>query len=169
MIKHLAAGLVWVCVGAAAGTAAPAQTNAFPSEAETNNTVITSTRLNYDQQKHTAVFEENVVVTDPQIRINSDRLTVRFTAENQLETIESEGNVVIRTRDIISVSEKAVYDIKEAKVILSGNPRVKQGKDKLSAETITFWRNTKRILCEPNARLEIDSGQDIGRESLKGK
>ena len=133
---------------------------------DTNNTVITSTRLSFDQQKCQAVFEGNVVVTDREIKILSDRLKVFFTTDNKVDRIEAEGRVTIRRNDLKATGEKATYDIKDGKMQLTGNPLIQRDQDMLTGKTITLWRNSRRILCEPNARLVIASEQDMSR-SLK--
>ena len=84
----------------------------------------------------------------------------------ELDRIEAEGRVTIIRKDLKATGEKATYDIKEAKMQLTGNPIIQRDQDKLTGQTITLWRNSKRILCEPDARLVIASEQDVGR-SLK--
>jgi len=130
-------------------------------EHDTNNTSITSVRLTFDQKKATAVFEGNVVVTDPALKIESDRLTVSFSSDKKVEAIEAEGNVAI-TRDAIAAnSQKAIYSVGNGKVTLSGNPSVTRGRNRLSAETIVYWRDSNRILCEPSARLTVYSEHEL--------
>lgn len=133
---------------------------------ETNSTVINSTRLSYDPQERKVVFEENVVVTDREIKIKSDRLDVFFTEDNKVDRIEAEGHVTIIRHDLKATGAKATYDIKEGKMQLTGNPMIQRDRDTLTGETVTLWRNSKRILCEPNARLVIASEQSMSR-SLK--
>lgn len=152
-------------LGAAGLAAADPFRDAEDDSDETNSTVITSTRLNFDQQKRNAVFEEHVVVTDPHVRITADKLTVSFSEENKVTAIEAEGTVVIQEGEKLATGEKARYEVAEGKFVLAGRPRVQNGRDVLSAGIITFWRNTNRIQCEPNARLIIRSEQD----GLKGK
>jgi len=130
---------------------------------DTNSTVVTSTRLSFDQQKHTAVFEENVVVTDREIKILADRLEVFFTEDNKVDRIEAKGHVMIVRSDLKATGEKATYDMKEGKMQLTGNPRIQRDQDTLTGETVTLWRNSKRILCEPNARMVIVSEQEMNR------
>lgn len=133
--------------------------NASRLSGETNCTVITSTRLNYDQAKRVAVFEENVIVIDPELNINADRLTVFFAEDNKVATIEANGNVVIEQNETKGFAQKAVYAVKEGKVVLTGSPEVHRGSDELSGETITFWRYSGRILCEPRAMLKLYSDE----------
>ena len=125
--------------------------------------MITSTQLSFDQQKRKAVFVGNVVVTDREIKILSDRLEVFFTEDNKVDLIEAEGRVTIIRNDLTATGEKATYDMKEGKMQLTGNPRIQQDQDTLTGETVTLWRNSKRILCEPNARLVIASDQEMNR------
>ena len=135
-----------------------------PKAAEdTNSTVITATQLSFDQQKRRAVFEDNVVVTDREIKILCDRLEVFFTEDNKVDRIEAAGRVSIVRNDLKATGEKATYDMKDGKVQLTGNPRIQRDQDTLTGETVTLWRNSKRILCEPNARLVISSDQEMNR------
>lgn len=134
---------------------------------ESNSTVITSTRLSFDQQTRMAIFRDHVVVTDPHVKITSDRLTILFSEENKVTTIEAEGNVVIQQGEKQATGQKARYEIGEGKFVLSGgHPIVQNGRDMLSADTVTFWRNSNRILCEPNARLIVRSERDIFTEGF---
>lgn len=130
---------------------------------DTNSTVITSRQLSFDQQKRTAVFDGNVVVTDREIKILSDRLAVFFTDDNKVDRIEAEGRVTIIRNDLRATGEKATYDIKEGKMQLTGKPCIQRDQDTLTGETVSLWRNSKRILCEPNARLVIVSEQEMNR------
>lgn len=126
-------------------------------ETDTNNTVITSTMLTFDSKKSTAIFEGKVAVTDPALKIASDRLTVLFSNDKRVELINAEGNVVI-TRDTIQAEAKmATYAVPGGKITLWGKPSVTRQKDYLTAETIVLWRNSDRIICEPNAHLTIYS------------
>ena len=144
--------------GVADGPAKPAQAGE-----DTNSTVITSTQLIFDQQKRNVVFTENVLVTDREIKILSDRLEVFFTQGNEVDRVEAEGRVTIVRNDLKATGEKAAYDIQAGKLLLTGNPCIQWNQDTLTGETVTLWRNSKRILCEPNARLLIASEQEMNR------
>ena len=147
-------GLAWSAL--AVESAQPAKAGE-----DTNSTVITATQLTFDQQKREAVFDGNVVVTDREIKIMSDRLEVFFTEDNKVDRIEAAGRVTIIRNDLTATGEKATYDMKEGKMQLTGNPHIQRDQDTLTGETVTLWRNSKRILCEPNARLVIASEQEM--------
>jgi lipopolysaccharide transport protein LptA len=124
---------------------------------DTNNTVIISRKLAFDQKQSTVIFEGSVKVNDPALKIESDRLTVQLSNDKKVELIKAEGNVLI-TRDIIYAgSQLASYAVPEGKITLYGKPVINREKDSLTAETIVLWRNSNRIICEPQAHLIIYS------------
>ena len=128
-------------------------------ETDTNSTVITSIRLAFDQKKSQAVFEGKVVVTDPALKIKSDRLTVSLFNDKKVKAFNAEGNVVIFiTRDMIKAAAlMATYAVPDGKITLWGKPLVTRQKDYLTAETIVLWRDSNRIICEPEAHSVIYS------------
>lgn len=152
--------IVFIVLGAAGSWGAEVTPGGNP--ADTNNTVITSTRLAFDQKKLKAVFEGKVVVTDPDLKIESDRLTVLFSNDKKVELIKAEGSVVITRNTIVATAQAAAYAVADGKITLSGRPCVNRQKDSLTAETIVFWRNSNKILCEPDAHLIIYSEQGLG-------
>lgn len=135
----------------------------------TNSTVITSKSLVYDPEKRQAVFQENVVVTDADVTITSDTLTVSFDDQSKVSTITAEGAVCIRQSDRTANARRAVYNVEKGEVVLTGNPQVQQGRDIMRGEIITFWPGSKRIRCEPNAVLVIHADDDTRRDTLNIK
>lgn len=160
-----AVGLLFLLAGAHIAAAEPANAGFAAPDAvlasETNCTVITSARLAFDQKNMTAVFEGGARVSDPQIEIQSDRLTVYFSNDKKARLIEAEGNVVISRETIKAMARRASYAVAEGKISLTGNPVVTREKDALAADTIVLWRNSGRIICEPNARLTVYSEKKL--------
>lgn len=129
-------------------------------------TVITSDRLTYDGGRGLAVFEGNVVVSDPSLKLKSDKLTVFFAERSEVKRMLAEGRVVISSEDRRGWAKRASYDVASGQVVLEGEPRVMRGKDMLIGDRITFWRDENRVLVEseknrtptieqPGARLII--------------
>lgn len=131
-------------------------------------TVITSTRLTFDQQERYALFEEDVVVEDPSLRLLADRLTVFFDEQNQAESIEAVGNVLIEQEETTAWARKATYDVVSGMIFLEGSPRIRRGRDVLEGDTITFWRDDNKLICEPQARLVLFPGQKEGHGGARG-
>lgn len=132
-------------------------------------TVITSESLVYDSENQSAVFETDVLVTDPDMKLQADKLMVKFDEDNQINYIQADGNVYIEQADKKAWSESASYDLESGKVVLVGDPLIQQGRDMLQGDRITFWRDESRMVCEPNARLIINNQSTQVRSQLEGE
>lgn len=132
-------------------------------------TVITSVRLTFDYDKQYALFEDNVVVTDPEMKLTADKMNVYFDDENQVKLIVAEGAVQIEQADKIATSGKATYKVATGTIVLEDEPRVRRGKDLLEGTIITFWRDENKMVCEPQARLVIFPDKGGTREQLFGE
>lgn len=148
-MKSLLMVLSLACLTVSVHAQAPA-----PADEE-KVTVITSERLTYDYAKHYALFEKDVVVTDPELKILCDKLTVIFDNDNKAKTVKAEGQVYMIQLDKKTKSDVATYNVETGEIVLTGSPQVTRGRDTLTGDKITFWRNENRMKCEPRARLVI--------------
>lgn len=123
--------------------------------AEESLTVITSEHLIYDQQNGYAYFEKDVVVQDPEMRLEADEMTVYFDDDGKASSIVAKGNVYIEQLDRKAWAGKALYEVGANQITLEEEPRVERGRDLLQADVITFFRNEHKLVCEPAARLVI--------------
>lgn len=121
----------------------------------TKVTVVTAERLTFDYKKGFAIFENNVLVTDPDMQLACDRLTITFDKDGKAKIIKAEGRVTITQEDKTAHAAVGVYEVDTGKIVLTGKPRVMRGRDSLEGETITFWRDQNRMICQPGARLVI--------------
>jgi lipopolysaccharide export system protein LptA len=134
----------------------------------TNCTVITSRRLSLDQEQRRAVFEENVLVVDGDLTLTADKMTVFMSPSNTVETIQAEGRIHATQGDRVAIARRADYDGRAGKIVLTGDPKLQQGRDILKGDTITFWTAHRRVVCEPNAVMVIYSEHGGSRDSLLG-
>jgi len=126
---------------------------------ETKETVITSGQLTYDYKRSIAVFEEDVVVEDPQVRIESDTLTVMFDQTNDIKSVTSLGNLRISSENRRAQCRKAIYLARRGEILLNGDAKLYRDRDMLAGNQITFWLNEERVLCKPG-RLVIHPQRD---------
>ena len=131
--------------------------------------MITSEKLTFDYKNHYATFENNVLVTDPEMRLTSDKLTVPFNETRAAKVITAEGNVHITQLDKVARSQGATYDVDSGKIVLAGKPRVTRGRDTLDGEVITFWRDDNRMTCQSRARLVIHPEKDGSNKPFLGE
>jgi len=159
-----AAGIsLWVM--AAVVRSAPAQ-----STTETEQvTIITADRLEFDHKKQYAQFTNNVVVTDPQLSLSADELVVRFTSENKVSVIQAKGHVIIEQEDRKAWAGHAIYEVESGQIQLSVKPRVQRGQDILTGNTIPFWRDQEKMICDGRAQLVIYPDKGGSRQVLGGE
>jgi lipopolysaccharide transport protein LptA len=151
---RLAILMMWAFAGAAMRVEAADQP-AKAAAKEEDVTVITSDRLTFDYKKKFAQFEQNVIVTDPEMQLAADRLLVFFDENGKATSLKAEGRVTITQADKTAQAGLATYDVAVGKFVLASNPRVTRGRDILEGEVITFWRDEDRLVCQPQARLVI--------------
>lgn len=123
-------------------------------------TEITSDRLTFDYGNDYAVFENNVVVTDPSMRLTADNLAVWFDEDGEVKLIKAEGRVRITQDDKIATAGEATYDVATGKIVLVDGPRLQRGRHSVEGTTITYWRDRELLVVEPS-RMVIypdDSG-----------
>ena len=78
-----------------------------------------------------------------------------YDAEGGIKKIVAIGNVRIKQKDRIVLSDKAIFANKEKKVILTGNPRIWQGEDMISGEKIIVFLDQDRIIIEGNKKNRV--------------
>lgn len=125
-------------------------------------TEITSEQLTYDYKRSLAVFETDVVVVDPQVRIASDTLTVLFDGTNQIKSVTALGNVRIQSDGKRATCRKAIYIAATGEVLLTGDAKLMRGTDSVMGEQITFWLNEERVVCKPGRLLIYPEGDASG-------
>lgn len=143
---------------------APGALGALAAEG-TNSTVITSQKLSFNYRSRFAVFEGNVFVSDPQVQIWADRMTVIFEKDNSMKMVTAAGNVRIQESDRNATCEKAVYDVRSGKFILSGSPVVRRGQEFLKGKVLVFWRNEETMEGE-EVELKIIPSKGQGVQEL---
>jgi lipopolysaccharide export system protein LptA len=110
-----------------------------------------------------AYFEDKVVVQDPSMKLESDKLWVLMDqASQQITTAKAVGNVKITEKDRVATGEQAEYNAREGKLVLTGNAMVQRGKEVLRGRVITFYRNDNQIdVVMPTLILFPEKGQSL--------
>ncbi|MCM8784261.1 MAG: LPS export ABC transporter periplasmic protein LptC [Candidatus Omnitrophica bacterium] len=93
--------------------------------AEPKTVITCKGPLEIDYEKNVSKFYEAVEVEDERGKILADRMDVLFNPqERKIEKVFAYGNVKILHGDNVAYADEAVYDAKESKVILKGNPQL---------------------------------------------
>ncbi|MBX7157885.1 MAG: lipopolysaccharide transport periplasmic protein LptA [Verrucomicrobiae bacterium] len=119
-------------------------------------TEVTSDTMDANLEKNEALFKGHVEVKDPTFRMTADEMTVYFQENtNSIERIHARGNVRIDQKNKKAESQEANYFVKEARIVLTGNPKVHEEGKTLEGKTITFFRNTQKTQVEGRTTLVI--------------
>ncbi|MDU0459846.1 MAG: lipopolysaccharide transport periplasmic protein LptA [Geobacteraceae bacterium] len=158
MNKHISCMVTVFTLLASVALAAPADKT---SRKDRSNLPITikSNELTADNKGKTAVFTGKVVAKQGDISIYADKITVNYAdKKGDVEKIEASGNVRIVQQNKIGTAAQAVYDSRDGRITLTGNPRVMQGGDSISGKTITYYVDDDKSVVsggdDPKSRVE---------------
>lgn len=118
---------------------------------------IKSNELAADNKGKTAVFTGKVVAKQGDVTIYADRLTINYgDKKNDVEKIEADGNVRIVQENRIGTASHAVYENKQGRIILTGNPKITQGADTMSGNAITYFIDEDRSEVSSGAGRPVE-------------
>jgi lipopolysaccharide export system protein LptA len=110
---------------------------------------ITADRLEADDAAQKLVFVGNAVAQQGDMTISSQRLVVQYSAENHaVAEIVAEGKVRIFQGKRIASAERAVYDKKQERIVLTGAPVVKEGPNSVQGHEIVLFLDGKRSIVK---------------------
>jgi lipopolysaccharide export system protein LptA len=121
---------------------------------------ITSQKLEADNKQLVITFTGNVVAKQAEMTIYADVARVYYEKKeegNEVREIVATGNVRIQEADRLATCQRAVFTNAEQKIVLTGQPRVWQGKDMVSGEKIIVLLEEDKSFAEsgPDERVEV--------------
>ncbi len=122
-------------------------------------TVITSDSLVFDYGRSTCVFEGNVIVTEPRVKLECEKLYVFFDATNNVDSVVATESVRVTQEDKLGTCDKAVYTAKSGSIVLTGNAKLRRGRDTVQGKEIKIFVNSEKVLCTPG-RLVVYPSTD---------
>jgi len=128
---------------------------------------IRSDRLVYDEELALAEFEGNVRMRYPQASLNSGKVRLHLKENSEIDWIEALSEVIIQLDERKALADRAIYYVDEGRFVLDGDPKVKVGRNIMTGDRITYWRETQRMVCEPNARVLLYPDEEMKAKFLK--
>lgn len=124
---------------------------------------IKSDNLNLDSKQRIFTYEGNVEVTRGDVRITADRVIGKYDDKNQIQTVVCENNVVLtRGEDMRAISNRAVYRLASATIILTEGPELAREGNVLAADKITVFVNEDKSEAEGNVRVKVVNSDETG-------
>ncbi len=120
-------------------------------------TVITSESLMFDYGRSTCVFEGDVVVTEPRVKLECDKLYVFFDATNNVDSVVATDAVKVTQENKVGTCDKAVYTSKTGAIVMTGNATLRRGRDSINGDEITIYVNSEKVTCKPGRLVVFPS------------
>ena len=118
---------------------------------------IKSNELAADNKGKTAIFTGKVVAKQGDVTIYADHLTINYgDKKNDVEKIEADGNVRIVQENRIGTASHAVYESKQGRITLTGNPKITQGADTITGNIITYFIDDDRSEVSSGAGRPVE-------------
>jgi len=131
------------------------------------DTEIRADRVVYDESKRRVQLVGNVRLRDPRMAMNCGEARVFLKDDNKIDWIETLSGVIIQSGDRKALAERATYHADEGKFTLEGEPKVMQGRNVITGDRIMFWHESRRMVCEPNARALLYLDEETKARFLK--
>lgn len=129
--------------------------------ARTNSEIhIASQRLHLDYERNLAVYFHDVHVENPTTDLRAEKLTIKRTADGNLENILAETNVMIRQKlePGWASGDRALYYMRDGQeaLMLTGAPaKWNQGERYGQAGWITYYMNERILRAEDKASVRF--------------
>jgi lipopolysaccharide export system protein LptA len=120
---------------------------------------IVSDKMEAFNEKKIVVFSGNAVATQGDIKLKTDRLSFYYKKTNEkkekigkleveatgdLDRIEAKGHVVITQKEIAATGDEAVYYQDNARIVMTGNPVLQEGKNVIKGCRVIIFINENR-------------------------
>jgi lipopolysaccharide export system protein LptA len=125
---------------------------------------IAATKLDYFDKEQKLVYTGDVVATQGESKLQTDKLIIFLTpkdalapagapsSSSQIRRIEAAGPVTIVSKDQIGTGDSGVYEKSENKVYLIGNVTLTQGPNITKGDKLTYDLDTKQAVVTGRVR-----------------
>jgi lipopolysaccharide transport protein LptA len=135
-------------------------------------TVITSDTLLFDYRQRMCVFEGNVVVTEPRVRMESQKLHVFFDASNNLESVVATEAVKVTQANGVATCGRAVYTVESGAIVMTIDPVLRRERDELRGDEIKIFIHSEKVISTPGRVVFYPTSSGDGtkpkRENIPG-
>jgi lipopolysaccharide export system protein LptA len=147
MLKQFSRNSFFIIVSVVLVAAMPV--NGGPEKGKREPIVITSRRMQADKLGDKVTFTGDVTLKKEGMTLNSDLMVVFYDVTTKgIKEIEASGNVVVRKEGRVALSNKAFYDSREEKIVLTGDARIIENENQLGGEKITLFMRDDRSIVE---------------------
>lgn len=135
---------------------------------------VQSDTMKYYGNERKSVFSGNVVAVSDNFTLTSDNVVVYLNKQMDVSKIVCNGNVNFKSKDIVSISNKAEVSQDNEVAVISGNVKVWQGENYLEGEKVFIYYEENRIVVDKGTDKRVtiifkpgDEGSSFGSGSKK--
>lgn len=119
---------------------------------------MTADRLTVNQLDGSAQFESNVVISQGDIHIAAELVTVTYLKDGGIDQLNATGGVTFVTQTESAEAETADYDLTNRQLVMSGGVSLIQGQRAISADKMSIDLETGAALMEGRVRTTLSRG-----------
>jgi lipopolysaccharide export system protein LptA len=110
---------------------------------------VSAQTLVWDHKDHKATFHQDVVARQKDLTIHCDDLIIHFNEnDSDITRLVSKGNVRIVQMDRRASCDEAIYDRSQNRIVLEGDPVIRQGENEVRGQRIVFFLAENRSVVE---------------------
>lgn len=127
---------------------------------------VSARTLVWEHRAHKATFHQQVVARQQDLEIHCDDLIIHFNErDDDITHLVAKGNVRILQKDWRATCEEAVYDHTQDRIVLEGNPVIRQGLNEVRGKRVIFFVKENRSVVEggEGGRVEVTLVPEKGK------
>ena len=127
---------------------------------------IEADRLDVNTKNGTAIFKGKVKASKPDITVKGDILTLLYDQKTRKVTLlTAEGDVTILWKDKDATCSKAVYNLTNEVMVMTGNVVITRGQERVSGQKITMDKKNDTQVVEGSGsrvKVRVNAGESKG-------
>lgn len=127
----------------------------IPLRAEEAPIKITSQSMVVERDKKMVIFQGDVEAIKGDMTINTDKLTVFYGENREVERMEAIGRVKIVQEGRAIVSERADFFNKEERLVLTGSPKATEGPNTVEGERMIIYLKEGKSIVEGGSEKKV--------------
>ena len=126
-----------------------------PEEVERPPLEIDAPRSEWDMRSRTIVFSGGVTAVRGEVTLICDELTVRMRDADEVDEARAVGSVRVTRGQRVATGREAVLRGATGEVLLTGEPVLSEGVNRMTGERITLFLDDERVVCDA-CRLVVE-------------
>ncbi len=135
--------------------------------------------IEWRQEQRVVVARGGARAVRDNVTLNAERLLARYrgqgaaadtplTGSNQIWRLEAEGGVRIATPSDTATGDRAVYDMDQAVLVLTGRELALTTREQriTASDSLEYWSNRRMAVARGNAVVVTNDGRRLGADTL---